>query len=129
VDHAVKMPYNNLFELKLENVDFGKHCNEIFLHERMYYILKNAELMGNKRMSLLENKQLLGKGQFGIVYKAKLFPEEKQVAVKTVPENVDVDSFKTVLTELKVHMYLGFHPNIVEFLGAITKDIQKCKVK
>jgi len=49
----------------------------------------------------------------------------KFVAVKTPQENVTTENFKSTLSELKILMYVGYHPCIVEFLGSVTKHIEK----
>jgi len=75
-----------------------------------------------------DSEDIIGKGTFGVVFKATKHSSRKPVAVKTVKEEVDISAFKTILSEIKILIYLGFHPNIVEFVGAVTKDIQKRKV-
>jgi len=59
------------------------------------------------------------------VYKGEL-NNNKVVAVKTVNNNPTRKSFNALLTEIKVMIYVGYHPNIVEFLGAVTKNIKHC---
>jgi len=74
------------------------------------------------------DEEPLGKGAFGVVHKALKNPGRKAVAVKTVKEKVTNDTFKAALSELKILAYIGYHPHIVEFIGAITKDIKQCKL-
>ncbi|CAG7722143.1 unnamed protein product [Allacma fusca] len=62
----------------------------------------------------------MGRGFSGIVYKCIL--DEHPVAVK---ENADISSLKSLLSELKVLMYLGNHENIVKLVGAYTKDLSR----
>ncbi|CAL8132318.1 unnamed protein product [Orchesella dallaii] len=66
---------------------------------------------------------LLGTGNFGVVYKgtANGIP----AAVKQPNKNCTKGSFKSCLSEVKVHCYIGVHTNIVGFLGAYTKEIHK----
>ncbi|CAL8121410.1 unnamed protein product [Orchesella dallaii] len=66
---------------------------------------------------------LLGTGNFGVVYKgtAKGIP----AAIKQLNKNCSKASFKSFLEEIKVHCYIGNHENVVEFLGAYTKEIHK----
>ena len=71
--------------------------------------------------------QLLGSGQFGTVVKGTL--NGNVVAVKTVKENVDKIYIKSLLSELKVLIYLGNHPNIVGLMGAHTTKMRRGKIK
>lgn len=68
----------------------------------------------------------LGEGQFGIVLKGH--HQTKQgtfpVAVKTVKDN-DPNRLRTLLTEIKIKMHIGKHENIVNLIGAVTKDLRK----
>jgi serine/threonine protein kinase len=79
----------------------------------------------------------LGKGEFGIVYKAVLHTNSLDsedlssttlVAVKTVdPVTADIVCFKALLDELKVMSYVGTHPHIVNLVGANTEQIKQSK--
>jgi len=60
-----------------------------------------------------------------MILKAVRMPLLKSVAIKTVKPDTNADTFKITLAELKIWMYIGYHPNIVEFIGAVTKDIEK----
>lgn len=54
----------------------------------------------------------------------EVFNEEFDVAVKICKKDVDVTSFKALLLEVKVMVYLGQHENIVSLIGASTKNIR-----
>ncbi|XP_023246383.1 vascular endothelial growth factor receptor 2-like [Copidosoma floridanum] len=72
----------------------------------------------------------LGSGAFGVVYKAeayRILPYESitTVAVKTVRRNADLMYISALAKELKTMVYLGQHSNVVNLLGACTKNIAK----
>lgn len=71
----------------------------------------------------LDVDHVLGEGQFGTVLQATL--NGNAVAVKTVKENVDKIYLKSLLTELKVLIYLGHHDHIVSLIGAHTTQLRK----
>jgi len=70
-------------------------------------------------------KDLIGKGEFGVVYKG-LLNNSKLVAIKTVQKNSTKKVFTALLLEIKLMIYIGHHPCIVEFLGAITRNVNQC---
>jgi FMS-like tyrosine kinase 1 len=45
------------------------------------------------------------------------------VAVKTVEKHADYAMFKALESELKIMIHLGKHLNIVNLLGAVTKNV------
>lgn len=70
----------------------------------------------------------LGHGDFGVMYQAVAtrivqFDNETVVAVKTLLDCADDRSFKSLCLELKILCNLGHHLNIVNLLGAVTKNI------
>lgn len=73
----------------------------------------------------------LGAGQFGIVVQAQQIgnvkdPEDitaKTVAVKMVKSSLNTTSLESLASELKILIHLGPHLNVVNLLGACTKDI------
>ncbi|CAG7830411.1 unnamed protein product [Allacma fusca] len=78
---------------------------------------------------LAVNKEaILGSGAYGMVLKGKLTQdsgEQMDVAVKTTkPDAAGVAYFKALLLELKIMAYVGSHANIVNLLGAVTKNIR-----
>lgn len=93
------MPYNKEFEFPREDLKLGKQ---------------------------------LGAGAFGIVVKAVAkgivhYEEESTVAVKMVKPNADNEVMRALISELKIMVHLGQHVNVVNLLGAVTKDIAKSK--
>lgn len=72
----------------------------------------------------------LGSGAFGRVVKADavgILENEPQttVAVKMVKPNADQTHFKALMSELKIMVHLGKHINVVNLLGACTKNLSK----
>ncbi|KAK8769536.1 hypothetical protein V5799_013999, partial [Amblyomma americanum] len=72
----------------------------------------------------------LGQGAFGRVVKAEAIGigpngQSPTVAVKMLKEGADMSQFKALLAELKILIHLGRHLNIVNILGAVTKNLAK----
>ncbi|KAI9559132.1 hypothetical protein GHT06_015921 [Daphnia sinensis] len=73
----------------------------------------------------------LGTGCFGRVVKAEAIGLKdsketvKTVAVKMTKSLSDVVAMDALISELKILIYLGSHLNVVNLLGACTKDIAK----
>jgi len=83
-------------------------------------------------MTLIVNLGIqLGAGCFGRVVKAEaagLKDSEqtvKTVAVKMVRSEANVAAMEALISELKILVYLGSHLNVVNLLGACTKQIHK----
>ncbi|XP_073965486.1 PDGF- and VEGF-receptor related isoform X3 [Choristoneura fumiferana] len=72
----------------------------------------------------------LGAGAFGVVYKAEArgmsnAEDTTTVAVKMVKKTADNIYIKALASELKIMVHLGKHINIVNLLGACTKNVGK----
>ncbi len=70
----------------------------------------------------------LGAGQFGRVVQAKavgMGPGNSTVAVKMVKSQVDTTGLSSLASELKILIHLGNHLNVVNLLGACTKNLIK----
>lgn len=73
----------------------------------------------------------LAAGTFGIVFKgvaSNLLPHENEttVAVKTLLQyDADDETLRALIMELKVMIHIGKHLNLVNLLGAVTKNIEK----
>jgi len=73
----------------------------------------------------------LGVGEFGVVVQAKQIgtvndPEKNEVrtvAVKMVKSALNTTSLESLASELKILIHLGPHLNVVNLLGACTKEI------
>ncbi|NXS99492.1 VGFR1 factor, partial [Jacana jacana] len=69
----------------------------------------------------------LGHGAFGKVVQASAFgikrsPTCRIVAVKMLKEGATASEYKALMTELKILIHVGHHLNIVNLLGACTKN-------
>lgn len=83
------------------------------------------------REKLKLGKQL-GAGAFGVVVKATAdgilpYEEESIVAVKMVKKQTDNEVMRALVSELKIMVHLGQHLNVVNLLGAVTKNIAQRK--
>jgi FMS-like tyrosine kinase 1 len=86
--------------------------------------------------------QILGRGAFGEVRKAKLIPRLNSrisnfhcfganyinVAVKQVLDNAEPAYIKALLSELKILTHVGRHEHIVSLVGAVTSQIKDKKL-
>ena len=77
--------------------------------------MDNLEIIN---INLLKDKERIGKGRFGIIYKAKYGTE--LVAIK---EYKDKERTELIQNELKEMKNLPIHPNIIKFIGIIEKPI------
>ncbi|XP_023247047.1 vascular endothelial growth factor receptor kdr-like, partial [Copidosoma floridanum] len=78
----------------------------------------------------LQLGQQLGSGAFGVVVKAEASgicatEAVTTVAVKMVHENAESVYVRALVKEFKIMMHLGQHLNVVNLLGACTKNIVK----
>ncbi|XP_037655807.1 vascular endothelial growth factor receptor 1 isoform X2 [Choloepus didactylus] len=69
----------------------------------------------------------LGRGAFGKVVQASAFgikksPTCRTVAVKMLKEGATASEYKALMTELKILTHIGHHLNVVNLLGACTKQ-------
>ncbi len=71
----------------------------------------------------------IGQGAYGCVYRAQLQKNdgyEMTVAVKTInPDDSDVTYFLALLKEVKIMSSIGKHENVIELIGATTKEIKQ----
>ena len=51
--------------------------------------------------------------------------KESTVAVKMVKKTADNEVVRALVSELKIMVHLGQHLNVVNLLGAVTKNISK----
>nr|CAI5831584.1 unnamed protein product [Callosobruchus analis] len=96
-DQAELLPYDKKWEFPIERLKLGKQ---------------------------------LGSGAFGVVMKgeAKNIVDGEPVttvAVKMVKKNADNTYIKALASELKIMVHLGKHLNVVNLLGACTKNVVK----
>ncbi|XP_043070362.1 vascular endothelial growth factor receptor 1 isoform X9 [Drosophila grimshawi] len=81
------------------------------------------------REKLKLGKQL-GAGAFGVVLKGEAEGIRNDepvsiVAVKMVKRSADAEVVRALVSELKIMVHLGQHLNVVNLLGAVTKNIDK----
>ncbi|XP_016967545.1 vascular endothelial growth factor receptor 1 isoform X8 [Drosophila biarmipes] len=81
------------------------------------------------RANLTLGKQL-GAGAFGVVLKGEAIGIRKEepsttVAVKMVKRTADNEVVRALVSELKIMVHMGQHLNVVNLLGAVTKNIAK----
>jgi len=72
---------------------------------------------------------ILGQGQFGTVFMGKILKVgnvgPQQVAVKTYKKTADIGYLKSLLSEIKIMSQVGKHPNLVNLVGASTRNLKK----
>lgn len=113
-EQAELLPYDQKWEFPTENLKLGEGSTII-------------ECLQSFTIRLLIGKQL-GSGAFGVVVKAiaKNIVEgenETTVAVKMVKKNADNTYIKALASELKIMVHMGKHLNVVNLLGACTKNV------
>jgi len=83
--------------------------------------------------SFLDWDAILGQGEFGIVYKGKVNLDNimADAAFKTTKStgrnNLEATrkQVKSLISELKLMIYIGRHPNLINLLGAYTRQLQE----
>ncbi|PRD24937.1 UNVERIFIED_CONTAM: Vascular endothelial growth factor receptor 3 [Trichonephila clavipes] len=122
-----------------KELDFISHN----LFERGYIDIFNPNLPLEDQIDLLPYKhncefpkerlklgKTLGQGAFGRVVKAEAIglvdgEASTTVAVKMLKEAADTEQRKALIAELKILIHIGRHVNIVNLLGAVTKNMSK----
>lgn len=115
----------------LANFEEGavEHINPALTLDEQADLLPYDRAFEFPREKLKLGKQL-GAGAFGVVLKAHaegIRPDEKEtvVAVKMVKRIADNEVMRALVTELKILVHLGPNLNVVNLLGAVTKNIAK----
>ncbi|XP_067624151.1 vascular endothelial growth factor receptor 1 isoform X3 [Eurosta solidaginis] len=115
----------------LANFEEGavEHINPALTLDEQADLLPYDRAFEFPREKLKLGKQL-GAGAFGVVLKAHaegIRPDEKEtvVAVKMVKRIADNEVMRALVTELKIMVHLGPNLNVVNLLGAVTKNIAK----
>ncbi|KAF8781349.1 Vascular endothelial growth factor receptor 3 like protein [Argiope bruennichi] len=122
-----------------KELDFISHN----FFERGYIDIFNPNLPLEDQIDLLPYKhnyefpkerlklgKTLGQGAFGRVVKAEAIglvdgEASTTVAVKMLKEAADSEQRKALIAELKILIHIGRHVNIVNLLGAVTKNLSK----
>jgi hypothetical protein len=120
IQNASFMPYNSFFELEEHELAYSNSDAFHIGHALLWLLACDLVIY-----FMTGEGDLIGKGAFGVVYKAK-HKDKGVVAVKMATTDQKA-TFQTILLELKVILYLGYHPNIVEFIGAVTGEIRSRK--
>ncbi|XP_058060772.1 vascular endothelial growth factor receptor 1 [Anopheles bellator] len=111
-----------------EEGNLGCYNPDVALDEQADLLPYNSEYEFPKERLKL-GKQL-GTGAFGVVMKATaagimVNEDETTVAVKMVKKQTDNEVMRALISELKIMVHLGQHLNVVNLLGAVTKNIAK----
>ncbi|XP_053666437.1 vascular endothelial growth factor receptor 1 [Anopheles marshallii] len=114
--------------VNFEEGNLGIYNPELALDEQADLLPYNTEYEFPKERLKL-GKQL-GTGAFGVVMKATatrimVNEDETTVAVKMVKKQTDNEVMRALISELKIMVHLGQHLNVVNLLGAVTKNIAK----
>ncbi|XP_053673665.1 vascular endothelial growth factor receptor 1 [Anopheles nili] len=114
--------------INFEEGNLGIYNPELALDEQADLLPYNSEYEFPKDQLKL-GKQL-GTGAFGVVMKATatrimVTEDESIVAVKMVKKQSDNEVMRALISELKIMVHLGQHLNVVNLLGAVTKNIAK----
>lgn len=113
----------NFEEGNVENIDPDMNLDEqadLLPYDKKYEFPREKLKLGKQ----------LGAGAFGVVVKAIAqgivqYEEESAVAVKMVKKQTDNEVTKALVSELKIMIHLGQNLNVVNLLGAVTKNIAK----
>ncbi|XP_026843933.1 vascular endothelial growth factor receptor kdr-like isoform X4 [Drosophila persimilis] len=115
----------------LANFEEGavEHINPSLSLDEQADLLPYDQKFEFARDSLKLGKQL-GAGAFGVVLKGEakgIRTDEptSTVAVKMVKRTADNEVVRALVSELKIMVHLGQHLNVVNLLGAVTKNIAK----
>ncbi|OXA51590.1 Vascular endothelial growth factor receptor 2 [Folsomia candida] len=68
--------------------------------------------------------EVLGSGEFSVVVKGRMKSKNMNVAIKIAKPSADVTLFKTLLSEVKIMIFIENHENIVALFGVCTRNIR-----
>ncbi|OQV22714.1 Macrophage colony-stimulating factor 1 receptor 2 [Hypsibius exemplaris] len=91
--------------------------------------LRYAHLMEVSRDTVELSDKILGKGEFGVVFKGQahclptIAKGPTDVAIKTVSQAADKEQQKLFADELRIMCKMGRHLNVVNLLGVVTKGV------
>lgn len=111
-----------------EEGNLGSLNKSLSLNEQANLLPYDSRIEFPKEKLIL--KEQLGSGAFGVVFKALAigieFPDmPTTVAVKTVTKSASNEMIKALVVEMKIMLHIGQHANVVNLLGAITKNITR----
>ncbi|XP_006894149.1 PREDICTED: vascular endothelial growth factor receptor 1 [Elephantulus edwardii] len=113
-------------EIKTDYLSIIMDPDEVPLDEQCDRLPYDASKWEFARERLKLGKSL-GRGAFGKVVQASAFgikksPTCRTVAVKMLKEGATASEYKALMTELKILTHIGHHLNVVNLLGACTKQ-------
>lgn len=113
-------------EIKTDYLSIIMDPEEVPLDEQCQRLPYDASKWEFARERLKLGKSL-GRGAFGKVVQASAFgikksPTCRTVAVKMLKEGATANEYKALMTELKILTHIGHHLNVVNLLGACTKQ-------
>ncbi|KAM7237937.1 hypothetical protein CapIbe_010895 [Capra ibex] len=113
-------------EIKADYLSIIMDPDEVPLDEQCDRLPYDASKWEFARERLKLGKSL-GRGAFGKVVQASAFgikksPTCRTVAVKMLKEGATASEYKALMTELKILTHIGHHLNVVNLLGACTKQ-------
>uniref|UniRef100_A0A8D1K5T1 receptor protein-tyrosine kinase n=1 Tax=Sus scrofa TaxID=9823 RepID=A0A8D1K5T1_PIG len=113
-------------EIKADYLSIIMDPDEVPLDEQCERLPYDASKWEFARERLKLGKSL-GRGAFGKVVQASAFgikksPTCRTVAVKMLKEGATASEYKALMTELKILTHIGHHLNVVNLLGACTKQ-------
>ncbi|XP_058133002.1 vascular endothelial growth factor receptor 1 [Dasypus novemcinctus] len=113
-------------EIKTDYLSIIMDPDEVPLDEQCERLPYEASKWEFARERLKLGKSL-GRGAFGKVVQASAFgikksPTCRTVAVKMLKEGATASEHKALMTELKILTHIGHHLNVVNLLGACTKQ-------
>ncbi|XP_066115041.1 vascular endothelial growth factor receptor 1 isoform X2 [Saccopteryx bilineata] len=113
-------------EIKTDYLSIIMDPEEVPLDEQCERLPYDASKWEFARERLKLGKSL-GRGAFGKVVQASAFgikksPTCRTVAVKMLKEGATASEYKALMTELKILTHIGHHLNVVNLLGACTKQ-------
>ncbi|XP_064413025.1 vascular endothelial growth factor receptor 1 [Latimeria chalumnae] len=121
-----KLKRPNSAEIKTDYLSIIMDPDEVPLDEQCECLSYDASKWEFPRDRLKLGKSL-GRGAFGKVVQASAFGIKKSatcktVAVKMLKEGATASEYKALMTELKILIHIGHHLNVVNLLGACTKQ-------
>ncbi|ODN00447.1 Vascular endothelial growth factor receptor 3 [Orchesella cincta] len=117
------------------NIEDGDYSVELLAQNKPY----NEAYEISRSNIKFDSKIPLGEGEFGVVYKGSVMRQNEAengvstiesipVAVKTVKPNSNITCLRSLLKEVKVMIYAGMHPRIVQMIGCCTENIRKGEI-
>jgi FMS-like tyrosine kinase 1 len=123
-----------LKEAGLENFELGNldkiHSSQL-LNEQAEFLPFDSKYEFPKNK--LKIKRKIGSGAFGVVYEAiaeRIFHHTKEttVAVRVIKPPVSREVLQSLVAEMKIMIHLENHINVVNLLGAVTKNLGKLEL-